>query len=118
MIIKIKNLRLRTIIGFKTWEREKKQDITVNLEIGPLTEKSTKSDSIKDSVDYKKIKYRLVDEVEKSEFFLIERLAGFILDLIFEDKNVGLASVEIDKPHALRFAESVSVKLTRKRKNE
>ena len=33
MIIRVKDLKLRTIIGFKEWERDKKQDITINLKI-------------------------------------------------------------------------------------
>jgi dihydroneopterin aldolase len=34
---------------------------------------------------------------------------------VFENDKVMKATVEIDKPHALRFAESVSVELTRER---
>jgi D-erythro-7,8-dihydroneopterin triphosphate epimerase len=60
-------------------------------------------------------KYRIVEEVEKTSFYLIERLAGFILDIVFENNKVTKATVEIDKPHALRFAESVSLELTRER---
>ena len=53
--------------------------------------------------------------MEKTSFYLIEKLAGFILDIVLENEKVTKATVEIDKPHALRFAESVSIELTRER---
>jgi FolB domain-containing protein len=115
MIIRIKNLRLRTIIGLNDWERKKEQDILINLKIRVDDETAVASDDLADGVDYKRIKYRIVEEVEKTSFYLIERLAGFILDIVFENDKVTKATVEIDKPHALRFAESVSLELTRER---
>ncbi|MBN1764269.1 MAG: dihydroneopterin aldolase [Sedimentisphaerales bacterium] len=116
MIIKIKNLRLRTIIGLQDWERHKRQDVLVYLEIESDDETAVVSDDINDSIDYKEIKHRIVDEVESTEFFLIERLAGFILEKVLAHPKVKRATVEIDKPHALRFADSVSVTLSRERK--
>jgi D-erythro-7,8-dihydroneopterin triphosphate epimerase len=115
MIIKIKNLALRTIIGFKDWEREKKQDILINLEIETEVEKGIVTDSVDDSVDYKTITKKIINEVGKTNFNLLEKLTGFILDLVMEDRKIKKATVEVDKPHALRFSESVSVKLTRER---
>ena len=41
----------------------------------------------------------------------MEVLTKRILDLIMEDKKVKWARVEVDKPHALRFAESVSLEM-------
>ena len=115
MIIRIKDLRLRTIIGFKEWERDKKQDITINLTIESAGERAVESDDIADSIDYKVIAKEVIDAVEKTEFLLLERLAGFIIDIVMKDERIDRATVEIDKPHALRFARSTSVELTRKR---
>jgi D-erythro-7,8-dihydroneopterin triphosphate epimerase len=42
---------------------------------------------------------------------LLERLASEVLGLVMEDPMVCYAEVEIDKPHALRFADSVSITL-------
>ena len=115
MKIKIKNLRLRCIIGFKPWEREKPQDVTVNIEFISSQEKAVQTDNIDDSVDYKKLKYKIVKCVEQSSFYLVEKLAGQILSIIMEDERINEATVEVDKPHALRFADSVSISLTSKR---
>jgi FolB domain-containing protein len=116
MIIKIKNLHLRTFIGFQEWEREKKQDILVNLEMLIPDETAVDTDNVSDSADYKKIKYAIVDSVESSSFYLLERLAGHILDIVMTNKKVLRATVELDKPHALRFADSVSIILSREQK--
>lgn len=115
MIIRIKDLKLRTIIGFKEWEREKKQDISINLKIETSSERAVETDDINDSVDYKVVTKRIIDAVEDSEFLLLEKLAGFVLDIVMEDERIDNATVEIDKPYALRFARSTSVELTRKR---
>ena len=115
MIIRIKDLRLRTIIGFKEWEREKSQDITINLMIETDDIRAVQTDEVRDAIDYKVITKRIIKEVEATDFKLLERLAGFVLDLILEDERIERATVEIDKPHALRFARSASVELTRER---
>ncbi len=115
MKINIKNLLLRTIIGLNSWERTKKQDIILNISIETNIEKATKTDSIEDSINYRTLNKKIINEVEKTSFFLLERLAAFVLDLIFEYDKVDRATVEIDKPNALRFAKSVSIQLSRKR---
>jgi D-erythro-7,8-dihydroneopterin triphosphate epimerase len=53
--------------------------------------------------------------VQDGRFKLLEVLTKNILDLVMEDSRVKKARVEVDKPHALRFAESVSVQLERER---
>lgn len=115
MIIRIKDLKLRTIIGCNDWEREKKQNIIINIVIETIDAAAVRSDDLKDSVDYREITKRIIEAVEKTQFQLLERLAGFILDIVMKDGRIKGATVEVDKPHALRFSESVSVELTAKR---
>ena len=109
MIIKIKKLRLRTIVGTNDWEREKLQDVIINVKVEFDGSKAADTDSIDDTVNYKMIKTRIIETVEKSRFHLLEKLVSHILHVIMEDDRVQRAEVEVDKPHALRFAESVSV---------
>ena len=115
MIITIKNLLLRTIIGLNEWERTKKQDVLLNLNISVADEKACITDNINDSLDYKKLTKKIIQDVESVDFFLIEKLAGFVMDIIFKNDKVIYASVEVGKPHALRFSESVSILLERTR---
>ena len=109
MIIKIKNLRLRTIIGIYDWERLEKQDVIISAEFEFDGKAASSSDKIEDTIDYKRINKRIIETVESSSFFLIEKLAQTVLNIIMEDKKVKRAKVEVDKPGALRFTDSVSV---------
>lgn len=107
--IRIKNLRLRTYIGFNAEEREKRQDVVINAVIHYDSRKAASEDAVAAALDYKRITKRIIHYVEENRFLLLERLAQDILDIIMEAPQVVKASVEIDKPHALRFADSVSV---------
>jgi FolB domain-containing protein len=115
-IIKVKNLRLRTIIGIFDWERDHKQDIIINLKLKFDDSKASLSDDINDTVDYKKLTKRIIAEVEQTSFNLIEKLAAYIINIVMEDKKITAAVVKVDKPHALRFADSVCIQKMAKRK--
>jgi len=111
-IVKIKNLALRTIIGFNPEEREKKQDLIINIELEIESSKGEESDQAADTVDYKAITKRIIEEVESSGYNLLEALARRLVEIISEFEGVYSTSIEIDKPHALRFSESVSVTIS------
>jgi len=109
MIIRIKNLHLRTLVGINEWERREFQEVLVNVEMELDGKKAAATDSIEDTVDYKKVTKRVIAGVEKAKFGLIDALAHHVLDLVMQEEKVVRARVEVDKPHALRFADSVSV---------
>lgn len=115
MVIRIKNLRLRTIIGINPDERAKQQDIVINARFAFDGTRAATSDRVEDSLDYKAIKLALIDHVESSACRLLEKLVSDLVDIIMARTPVLWAAVEIDKPHALRFADSVSVELRRDR---
>lgn len=115
-LIQIQDLALRTIIGIQDWEREKAQDILINITLEYDASKAAKSDNIKDAVDYKAVKQSVVKLVESSRFNLVEKLASEILNLAMKDRRVRFASVRIDKPNALRFAKSVSLTMSKGKK--
>lgn len=110
--IRIKNLRLRTYIGINTDEIENKQDIVVNVKINYRAEKATASDDMSDALNYRTITKRIIALVENNRFSLLEKLTADVLDIAAEHPWVDAAEVEVDKPHALRFADSVSLSLS------
>lgn len=111
-VIRIKKLKLRAVIGIHDWERKNKQDVIINIKLEFDASKAAKSDDIADTVDYKAIKLKIIDLVDKSSCNLLERLAHQILKICLSDPKVEKATVKVDKPHALRFAESVSVEVS------
>ncbi|MBN1968503.1 MAG: FolB domain-containing protein [Candidatus Delongbacteria bacterium] len=110
--VRLKNLRIRTILGCMGWERELKQDIILNITVDYDASLPAETDNINDALNYKELKLRVIDFVESSNCHLIENLCMKVLKLIHDDKKVKFARVEIDKPSALRFVDSVSVEMT------
>jgi D-erythro-7,8-dihydroneopterin triphosphate epimerase len=111
-VIRIKNLRLRTFIGIKDDETQNKQDVLINAEIHYCAMKARNSDNMDDALNYRTITKKIIALVEHNRFFLLEHLTGQVLDIASEHDWVDFAQVEIDKPHALRFADSVSMQLS------
>ncbi|WP_110458839.1 dihydroneopterin triphosphate 2'-epimerase [Shewanella algidipiscicola] len=109
--IKITNLRLRTFIGFNPDEREKQQDVVINIEIHYPAALSAQTDDVSDALNYKVITKKVIQHVEEGRFLLLEKLVSDILTISCEHPWVRYCQVTVDKPHALRFADSVSLSL-------
>ncbi len=116
--IRITNLRLRTIIGTHDWEREVQQNVVINITLDYNATKAIASDDLRQTIDYKILTKQIIKEVEASQFFLLEKLAGRVLDIVTAHPAVLEAAVRVDKPQALRFADSVSVELSWSRKTK
>lgn len=113
--IHVRDLRVRCIIGINPDEREKKQDVVINITLYADLRRAAATDCIEDTVDYKTIKVRTMEEVEGSSFFLLERLATHVADICLADPKVARARVLVEKPAALRFARTVGVEVVRGR---
>lgn len=114
-IIRIKNILTRTIIGYNPEERVNWQDVIINLEIEVDVAKAVSTDNKDGIYDYKAITKNIIVFVSDSKYNLLEKLTYEVLQLVMKDERVSWAKVEIDKPHALRFSESVSVVLEARR---
>lgn len=110
-IINITNLRLRTFIGFNPEEQEKQQDILINAEIHYPASRLCLEDSVEKALNYKQISKAMIRHVEEGHFLLLERLVADLLAICADHPWVTYARVRVDKPHALRFADSVSLTL-------
>lgn len=109
--IHVRNLRLRTFIGFNPEEMEKKQDVVINFEIDYAVGASALRDEVEDALNYKVVTKRVIRHVEEGRFLLLEKLVADVLAICSDHSSVIAARVTIDKPHALRFADSVSLTL-------
>ncbi|MDQ2180484.1 dihydroneopterin triphosphate 2'-epimerase [Marinifilum sp. D714] len=115
-IIRVKNLLIRTYIGFNPEELRNKQDVVINMSIKADVSEAIKNDDVDNSYNYKVITKKVIALVQEGKFKMLENLTQQVLDLIMKNPNVEWAKVEVDKPHALRFAESVSIELEANRK--
>lgn len=115
-IIKIENLRLRTVVGLFEWEKKILQEVIINTEMEiDCPDPSAIGDDISGTVDYKKLNKKIIGFVENGKFALVETIAGGIAKLVLAEDGVLKVSVKVDKPGALRFADSVSVMHTASR---
>lgn len=111
----ISDLTARCIIGVNESERKEKQDLLINLTVFTDTRAAARSDRIEDAVDYRDLRTRVVEMVEKSQCYLLEALAQAIADVCLDQRGVAKVTVRVDKPGALHFARSVAVEIDRER---
>lgn len=109
--IRIKNLRLRTYIGFNDDEIKNKQDVVVNAVIKYDAKRAADTDAVDNALNYKTVTKAIIRLVENNRFLLLEKMTGDILALCADHPWVKWAEVEVDKPHALRFSDSVSLSI-------
>ncbi len=112
MIIKIKNLRLKTILGIYDFEQNFLREIIVNIEIHSNLDKARFTNSINDTIDYSVIINNIKNLVQNKKFQLIERLAQEILDLIIKDDRIEKCILEVDKTKIFQEVDSASIILT------
>jgi FolB domain-containing protein len=111
----IKDLVARGVIGISETEREKPQEILINITIYADLEKVAQTDAIEDTVNYRTIAKRALAHAESSRRFTVEALANDIADLCLEDTGVHKVCVRVEKPGAVRFSRSVGVEVERSR---
>ena len=110
--IHIRDLRLRTYIGINDDEKKNKQDVVINIQIHYHAERAVSFNVINEALNYRTITKKVIRHVESNRFLLLERMTDEVLSLVMEYPEVMWADVIIDKPHALRFSDSVSIALS------
>jgi 7,8-dihydroneopterin aldolase/epimerase/oxygenase len=108
-------LKTEAIIGIFDWERQVKQTVIVDIEISAEIRKAALSDSIDDTLNYKRIAKRVLAFVEASKFHLVETLAEHVAMLVLEDFGVAWVRISLSKPGAIRNSRDVGVMLERNR---
>ncbi|MBK1886547.1 MULTISPECIES: dihydroneopterin triphosphate 2'-epimerase [Marinobacter] len=107
--IQIKNLLLRAYIGIKEEEINNQQDVIINVCLTYDATEAISRNEIAAALNYRTITKQIIGHVNGNRFALLERLTHEVLNIVMEHSAVQWAQVEIDKPHALRYTESVSV---------
>jgi 7,8-dihydroneopterin aldolase/epimerase/oxygenase len=106
-------LKTETIVGIFDWERQVKQTVVMDIEFSADIAKAALSDSIDDTLNYKRVAKRVLAFVDESSFHLVETLAEHIAMLILEEFGVSWVSIALSKPGAIRSSRDVGVKLER-----
>ncbi|MES9873934.1 MAG: dihydroneopterin aldolase [Candidatus Sedimenticola sp. PURPLELP] len=112
-IVFLRDLRVETVIGIYDWEREIKQTVVLDLDMGTDIRKAAASDSIEDTLDYKAVSKRLIAFVEESSFQLVETLAERCAEIVLDEFNVPWVKLTLNKIGAVSSARDVGVIIER-----
>ncbi len=115
--IEVDKLKLRCNIGFSSWEQNKLQDVEISYSFSYFRPSPSNIDDESSCVDYKLINKCIISLVSTSSFKLLESLTEAVFSEISRQKGVFDVIVSISKPHALRFTDNVSVKISDKERN-
>ena len=111
----LKDLLVRGILGIHDWEREKPQDILINITAFTDTSRAAETDDLADCVDYSALAKKVQAHAETAARFTVEALADDLAKLCLEQEGIKKVIVRVEKPGAVRFANSVGVEIERGR---
>ncbi|WP_419942029.1 dihydroneopterin aldolase [Candidatus Palauibacter sp.] len=109
----IRDLLVRGIIGINDWEREKKQDIVINMSLSVDARNAGESDDVEHVLNYRTLAKRVISHIETAEPYLVEALAHQLARIAIVDCGAERARVRVEKPGALRYARSVGIEVER-----
>jgi dihydroneopterin aldolase len=112
-VVRIKGLKVETIVGVHAWERKLPRPVVIDLELATDVARAAKSDQLKDAVDYHAVAEAVRACVAGAQPQLIETLAQRIADQLMRDFGVTWLKLELHKPGAVAGTSDVSVAIER-----
>lgn len=112
----IEGLKVNAVIGVHAWEKVQPQPLVFDIELFTQTLTAAHSDNLADTVDYAQISSEVIQLTTDSRLDLIETLAEQVCQHILQQHPaVEGVQLTLRKPHAVREANNVGIKLFRQR---
>ena len=108
-------LKAEAIIGIYDWERQVRQTVLIDLEFAADVRKAALTDSIDDTLNYKRVAKSILAFVESSQFHLVETLAEHVAMLVLDEFGISWVRITLSKPGAVRSSRDVGVSIERDR---
>lgn len=109
----IEGLEAFAVIGVYEWEQAIRQRLLLDIELKTCSKKAGRSDDLDDALDYFSISERLLAVLENERFALLEALAERLSDVLQQEFNVTGLQLRIQKPTAVKRAQTVGLKIQR-----
>jgi dihydroneopterin aldolase len=109
--IGFKRHRITCIMGVLPFEREKKQDIFVDLRVKADLSECSKTDCVDDTIDYTALAALCTRIAQEGQYQLLEAYAVAVMKSIFKTFRVESVWIRVGKPKALSSAEEAFVEL-------
>ena len=113
----LSGLTTECIIGIWDWERRVRQKVVVDIEMAADIRRAAATDSIDDTLDYKRVSKRLQQFIEQSQFQLVETLTERIAELVIREFDVAWVRVRLNKQGAIRGSRDVGIQIERRRED-
>ena len=110
--IYIRQLAVDTVIGMRPWEREVRQTLILDLELG-IDVTAGASDTLTETLDYSEVARLVTEFVEQSEFQLLERLAQALAGFLGQRFSPPWMRISIAKPGAVANAKEAGIVIER-----
>ena len=111
----IKDFIIEEIIGIHKHEKIKEQKIKFNIVLDVNQSSVPDEKDIKSIVDYEKITNKLENLVKNKKYNFLESLVEDSFKELFEDKRINSVKIKIEKPDAIKNADSVGVEVLKNR---
>ncbi|SIS47414.1 dihydroneopterin aldolase [Neptunomonas antarctica] len=112
-IVYIRSLQVETVIGIYDWEREIRQVVSLDVEMGTDIRQAALTEDIESTLNYKSVCDRLIAFIQGSEFLLVETMAEEIATLVMQEFSVPWIRLRVGKPGAIPEAAEVGVVIER-----
>lgn len=111
--ISVRGITADCIIGDLPWEREQRQPIRCDVELGVDTRCAGKSDTLADTINYLAVGTETVRFLQTSRYEMLEALAEGIATMILERFHPQRVTIALWKKAHFPSAHEVSVRITR-----
>lgn len=106
-------LTVETLIGVYPWERQQRQSLILDLDIGTDFQLSAQSDDVNDTIHYGELAQALRQTLAEQEFLLLEALAEYIAQFVLSRFGAQWIQVKVVKPGILAGVDRVGIQIRR-----
>lgn len=107
-------MKADTLIGVYDWERQHKQTLILDLDV-VLPENSHQDDNIEHTIHYGEMCQLIRQELADCDFKLLESLAEFVAQLVFEHYPTPQLRLRVSKVGVLPDVREVGIEIERYR---
>ncbi len=114
-LVSIRNLRAWTLIGVHPHERETRQEIRIDAQLGTDIRAAAASDQLEHAIDYSAVARAFREHAGGASRQLVEALAEDLCAIALERFGAIAVRLSIEKPGAVPGADAVGVSIVRAR---
>ena len=100
-------------IGIYDWEQNIQQKIIFDLDMAWDSRKAAETDDVSFCLNYADVSQAIIKYTESKSFFLIERLANEVANMLQKEFGIKWLKLTLHKPDAIAQAKSVGIVIER-----